>query len=89
MVAEAIAFPGRGVGIKGGSGKVKNIVFVGKLNISKGYDLYKDAILKILDEFKDWKALSIGDENRDRSTINHRNEMEVTKFNLRDYFLYL
>ena len=57
--------------------KNKNIIFVGKLNISKGYDLYKDAILKILDKFKDWKALSIGDENRDRPTINHKNHKEL------------
>ena len=51
--------------------KSKNIVFVGKLNDSKGYDIYKDAILRILDEFKDWKAFSIGDESRKRPHINH------------------
>ena len=28
----------------------------------KGYDLYLRSIIKILDEFKDWKAYSIGDE---------------------------
>ena len=31
--------------------KKKNIVFVGKLNVSKGYDIYGKAINKILDEF--------------------------------------
>ena len=36
--------------------KLKRITFVGKLNISKGYDIYKEAIIKILNEFKDWKA---------------------------------
>ena len=57
--------------------KDKKITFVGKLNISKGYDIYKDAITKILDEFKDWKAYSIGDEDRKRPIINHKNHKEL------------
>ena len=57
--------------------KKNNIIFVGKLNKSKGYDIYKSAILKILDEFKDWKAYSIGDESRDRPVITHNNHMEL------------
>ncbi len=57
--------------------KNKNIVFVGKLNISKGYDIYKEAIIKILDEFNDWKAYSIGDENRERPHINHDRHYEL------------
>tara|TARA_B100001093_G_scaffold453022_1_gene461447 strand:- start:605 stop:2728 length:2124 start_codon:yes stop_codon:yes gene_type:complete len=57
--------------------KNKNIVFVGKLNKSKGYDIYKDAITKILDEFKNWKAYSIGDEDRDRPYINHKRHFEL------------
>ena len=57
--------------------KNKKITFVGKLNISKGYDIYKDAIIKILDEFSDWKAFSIGDENRSRPVINHINHKEL------------
>jgi hypothetical protein len=32
-------------------------MFVGKLNKSKGYDLFGKAAIKILNEFKDWKAL--------------------------------
>ena len=51
--------------------KNKNITFVGKLNISKGYDIYRDAIIKILDEFNDWNAFSIGDEKRNRPVIEH------------------
>ena len=39
---------------------------------SKGYDIYKDAITKILDEYKEWKAYSIGDEDRKRPVINHK-----------------
>ena len=57
--------------------KDKKITFVGKLNESKGYDIYKDAVIKILDEFPDWKAYSIGDENRSRPIINHKNHFEL------------
>ena len=57
--------------------KDKNIVFVGKLNKSKGYDIYKDAIIKILDEYESWKAFSIGDEDRDRPYINHDRHFEL------------
>ena len=57
--------------------KKKWISFVGKLNSSKGYDIYKGAILKILDEFEDWTALSIGDESRDRPHIKHVRHKEI------------
>ena len=57
--------------------KDKRITFVGKLNESKGYDIYKDAVTKILNEFPDWKAYSIGDENRSRPIINHKNHFEL------------
>ncbi len=57
--------------------KDKKITFVGKLNTSKGYDIYKDAIIKILDEFSHWKAFSIGDEERKRPVINHQNHQEL------------
>ena len=57
--------------------KTKRIVFVGKLNPSKGYDIYRDAIIKILNEFKNWRAFSIGDESRNKATINHKNHFEI------------
>ena len=57
--------------------KIKQITFVGKLNESKGYDIYKDAITKILNEFKDWSAYSIGDEKRKRPIINHKRHHEL------------
>jgi glycosyltransferase involved in cell wall biosynthesis len=57
--------------------KEKKITFVGKLNESKGYDIYKDAVTKILNEFRDWKAYSIGDESRSRPIINHKNHIEL------------
>jgi len=63
--------------IKKKNKKEKKITFVGKLNISKGYDIYKDAITKILDEYQDWKAYSIGDEDRKRPIINHHNHQEL------------
>ena len=54
------------------SKKQNKITFVGKLNISKGYDIYKNAITRILDEFHDWKAYSIGNEDRERPLIKHK-----------------
>ena len=57
--------------------KYKSIVFVGKLNYSKGYDIYKNAILKILDEYPDWKAFSIGNESRRNIYINHKQHKEL------------
>ena len=46
--------------------KKKIISFVGKLNTAKGYDLFGKAIIKILNEFKDWKANVFGDEPREK-----------------------
>ncbi len=57
--------------------KKRMITFVGKLNQSKGYDIYKDAVTKILNEFKNWKAYSIGDESRVRPIIDHSNHEEL------------
>ena len=69
--------------------KDKSITFVGKLNESKGYDIYKDAVIKILDEFKDWKAFSIGDESRERPKINHINHKELGFLRHRDVLKFL
>ena len=63
--------------IKKRNKKENRITFVGKLNTSKGYDIYKDAITKILNEFKNWKGYSIGDEDRKRPIINHINHHEL------------
>ena len=57
--------------------KIKNIIFLGRLNYSKGYDVFKDAIIKILNEFPQWKAYSLGDEDRRNIYINHRNHEEL------------
>ena len=53
--------------------KEKIISFVGKLNKNKGYDLFGEAIIKILNKYKDWKAYVAGDEPRDKLIYNHPN----------------
>ncbi len=55
--------------------KQKIIMFVGKLNKSKGYDLFGKATIKILNEFKDWKALVFGDEPREEIVFKHERLM--------------
>ena len=57
--------------------KYKYITFVGRLNHSKGYDIFQKSIQKILDEFPDWKSLSIGDEDRRSIYINHKQHEEL------------
>ena len=59
------------------SKKNKYITFVGKLNTSKGYDIYREAIIKILNKYKDWRAFSIGDESRERPIIKHNLHKEL------------
>ena len=54
--------------------KKKNIItFVGKLNKAKGYDVFGTAVLKILDKYKNWKAVVIGDEEREKIVFKHKN----------------
>ncbi len=52
--------------------KKKLITFVGKLNRSKGYDLFGKAVLKILKKYKNWYAYVIGDEPRDKLDFKHK-----------------
>ncbi len=49
------------------------IIFVGKLNRAKGYDLFGQAVIKILNKFPNWKAIAIGDEPREKIVFNHKN----------------
>ena len=53
--------------------KKKIISFVGKLNSSKGYDIFGEAIIKILDKYPDWESIVIGDEPREKFTFYHKN----------------
>ena len=54
------------------SKKEKIIIFVGKLNQAKGYDVFGAAILKILEKYKNWKAIVIGDEEREKISFIHK-----------------
>ncbi len=53
--------------------KKNEITFVGKLNRSKGYDIFGAAVIQILKKYKNWNAIVIGDEQRDKITIEHKN----------------
>ena len=53
--------------------KKKEITFVGKLNKSKGYDIFGPAVIRVLNKHKDWSANIIGDERRDRLFFEHKN----------------
>ena len=53
--------------------KERLIIFCGKLNSSKGYDIFGESIIKILNKYKDWKALAIGNEPREKFDFNHKN----------------
>ena len=53
--------------------KEKLISFIGKLNVAKGYDLFGASIIKILNKHKNWKAIVIGDEPREKIFFKHKN----------------
>lgn len=53
--------------------KKKWITFVGKLNRAKGYDIFGKTIIKILNKYKKWKAVVIGDERREIMKFYHKN----------------
>ena len=59
--------------------KEKIIIFVGRLNKAKGYDLFGSAAVKILKKYKDWKVKVVGDEPREIITHKHKN-FEVLGF---------
>ncbi len=57
--------------------KNKQIIFVGKLNESKGYDLYCKSMFKILNQYNDWRAISIGEEKRFQNFPTHRRHFNL------------
>ncbi len=60
--------------------KKKNIItFVGKLNSAKGYDIFCKAIVKILNNYPEWKAVVIGDEPREKIYVQH-NKLKLLGF---------
>ena len=55
----------------------KNIIlFVGKLNHTKGYDIYNDAVSRFLKNHKTWKGIAIGSEPR-REIKKNKNIVEL------------
>tara|TARA_Y100000590_G_scaffold357822_1_gene412855 strand:- start:2899 stop:5040 length:2142 start_codon:yes stop_codon:yes gene_type:complete len=52
--------------------KKKWITFVGKLNRAKGYDLFGQAVIKILKRYKNWRAIVMGDEFRKTLNFKHK-----------------
>ena len=57
--------------------KNKQIIFVGKLNESKGYDLYCKSMFKILDQYSEWRAISIGEERRFQNFPTHKRHFNL------------
>ena len=51
--------------------KKKTIIFTGKLNSSKGYDIFLNAITKILKKYDEWNAIADGNEPREKFNIRH------------------
>lgn len=49
------------------------IVFSGKLNSSKGFDLFGESVVKILNKFPRWRAIAVGNEPREKFSFNHKN----------------
>jgi len=65
-----IIYPGS-TSIKKVSKKKKNIVFAGKLNQSKGYNIFINIILKILKKNKSWTCDIVGDDPRHYDRLEH------------------
>jgi len=53
--------------------KKNKIIFVGRLNKSKGYDVFGNSIVKILDKYNNWFSSVIGDEPREKLIFKHKN----------------
>ena len=51
--------------------KKKTILFIGKLNKSKGYHIFANVIKKILDKYPSWNAATIGTEPREQIILEH------------------
>ena len=69
--------------------KNKQIIFVGKLNESKGYDLYCKSMFRILNENKNWKAYSIGEERRFQDFPRHKKHFNLGQISHKKVLEYL
>lgn len=52
--------------------KFNIIIFAGKLNKSKGYDIFCESVISILNVFKDWKVIVLGSEPREKYNYKHK-----------------
>ena len=68
--------------------KQKLISFVGKLNTAKGYDIFGQSILRILNKYPDWKSVVVGDEPRERHIFKHEN-LKIYNFKENSFVLNL
>jgi glycosyltransferase involved in cell wall biosynthesis len=69
--------------------KKQNVItFVGKLNKSKGYDLAGEAVVNILNKYKNWKAVFAGNEERENYNFSHKN-LKIYKWLSHDKILKL
>lgn len=53
--------------------KEKIITFAGKLNSSKGYDIFCKVAELFLNKYQDWKFIVAGDEPREKIYFSHKN----------------
>ena len=63
--------------VKKNTKKKRQIIFVGKLNVSKGYDLYCKSMFRILDKYNNWRAISIGEERRFQNFPTHKRHINL------------
>jgi len=68
------------------SKKKKIISFVGKLNSAKGYDIFGEAIIKILNKYPEWSAVVIGNEPRQKLFYKHQ-RLKILGFKDNSYVL--
>ena len=68
------------------SNKEKTISFIGKLNRAKGYDLFGETIIRILNKHKEWNAKVFGDEPREKLYYTHKN-LKILGFKSNKYIL--
>jgi len=52
--------------------KKKIIIFAGKLNTSKGYNIFGNAAIDILNKYKDWHVIVAGNERKEFHIFNHK-----------------
>ena len=53
--------------------KKRIILFVGKLNRSKGFHIFGNAVIKILKKYTNWRSIIVGDEPREKYNFKHKN----------------